>query len=306
MQTSYKGLAFLEREEGVVLRAYRDVAGVWTIGAGLTAASGVVTPRPGMTINREEASALLRKALGQNYEPEVRRMLATYGEADYDQPEFDGALSFHFNTGAIARASWVRAFGTRDWDAVRKGLLKWVKGGGKVLPALQRRREREYRLMCLGDYGKAIAPARVDMKVAALALDLTDAEVFAMRKALAALGYDPGEDLWPVSRAAVTAFQGDHGLTIDGIVGKATLTTLQRRLNARTSTGTASATAAAGGAEVATKGVGELPAMPDALGWIVLGVGALWLVWLAWSYRDAIAAKINRRAPHLADWLRSL
>lgn len=45
-QTSPEGLAFLERHEGVVLRAYRDVVGVWTIGAGLTAASGVVKPQP--------------------------------------------------------------------------------------------------------------------------------------------------------------------------------------------------------------------------------------------------------------------
>ena len=51
MQTSAQGVAALELEEGVVLRAYRDVAGVWTIGAGLTAASGVVRPTAGMVIH---------------------------------------------------------------------------------------------------------------------------------------------------------------------------------------------------------------------------------------------------------------
>lgn len=301
MQTSDQGIAFLEREEGVVLKAYRDVAGVWTIGAGLTAASGVVTPRARMVITRDEAEKLLSLALSRNYEPAVRRVMT-----DADQQDFDGAVSFHFNTGAIGRASWVPAWRRNDWDGVRKGLLKWVKGGGKVLPALQHRREREYRLMRDGDYGTVAGPARKGMKVAELTLALSDPEIHAMRRAFATLGYDPGEAIWPVSRAAVMAFQGDHGLTVDGIVGRATLTTLQRRLNARRSTAAASTTTAAGGAEVATGGPGDLTAIPDVAGWIVLGLGALWLAWLAWSYRDALAAKISRRAPHLADWLRSL
>jgi GH24 family phage-related lysozyme (muramidase) len=38
MQTSSRGVAGLEQEEGVVLRAYCCPAGVWTIGAGLTEA----------------------------------------------------------------------------------------------------------------------------------------------------------------------------------------------------------------------------------------------------------------------------
>lgn len=42
-----------------MLTAYRCPAGKWTIGAGLTAASGVVTPRAGMTITRAKASWLL-------------------------------------------------------------------------------------------------------------------------------------------------------------------------------------------------------------------------------------------------------
>lgn len=47
MQTTSedKGIPFLEAHEGVALTAYRCPAGKWTIGAGLTAASGVVEPR---------------------------------------------------------------------------------------------------------------------------------------------------------------------------------------------------------------------------------------------------------------------
>ncbi len=293
---SHEGLKFLEREEGVVLRAYRDVAGVWTIGAGLTAASGVITPKAGMVITRAQASALLARALSENYEPAVRKAMPPA-----DQQEFDGAVSFHFNTGAISRASWVRAWLKGDWDGVRAGLRKWVKGDGKVLPGLQRRREAEYRLMRYGDYSQAIATTGKDMTAAALALPLSDAEIHALRDALQSLSYDPGAAIWPASRAAITAFQADHGLTVDGIIGRATLSALQRRLNAGGATASASATAAIGGADAAHSGAG-----PDIIGWLVLGGGVLWLVWTAWQYRDVIAAKINHRLPRAAAYLRSL
>jgi len=103
-EISPAGLEQLVAEEGEVLRAYRDVAGVWTIGVGLTAASGVVTPKAGMVITKAESRRLLAAALKRRYEPAVAAaMLGAPAHA------FDGAVSFHFNTGAIARASWVKA-----------------------------------------------------------------------------------------------------------------------------------------------------------------------------------------------------
>jgi len=102
MRTSENGIAFIQRHEGVVLRAYRDPVGVWTIGAGLTKKSGVVDPSPGMAITREQADDLLARALRLNCEPAVARAMPRA-----KPHEFDAGVSFHFNTGAIARASWV-------------------------------------------------------------------------------------------------------------------------------------------------------------------------------------------------------
>ena len=104
MRISEPGLAMLEAEEGVVLRAYRCPAGVWTIGAGLTAASGVVKPGPGMVITPEAAKDLLARALARNYEPAVTRAMEPGHPVAH---EFDAGVMFHFNTGAIGRASWV-------------------------------------------------------------------------------------------------------------------------------------------------------------------------------------------------------
>jgi len=302
MQTSARGIAFNERQEGVVLRAYRCPAGKWTIGAGLTAASGVVDPRPGMLITAEEASRLLALALRTRYEPTVNRAMP--GAA---QHEFDGGVSFHWNTGAISRASWVPAWAADDMGGMRDRLALWNKGGGKVLPGLTRRRELEANLIEFGDYGLAASPRpapRQPAHLARLALDLASTEIAAARRGFEVLGYAPGDDARGISVEVVRKFQADHDLTEDGILGRATLSTLQRRLDARKG-------AAVGGTVTATGAAATVAdPLPDvaAFAWAdvaILGGGLVLLGWLAWQYRDALAAKLHPVLPRVAAKLRS-
>ena len=303
MQTSPKGIAVLELEEGVVLKAYRCPAGRWTIGAGLTAASGVVTPKPGMVISRTEASALLAKALNRNYEPSVRVEMP--GAA---QHEFDGGVSFHFNTGAIKRASWVKAWRSKAWGAVENGLRAWNKGGGRVLPGLVKRRDREFRMIRFADYG-AGAFLHSPPGLARWALILSASEIAETRKGFARLGYEPGDDARGVLIGSVNDFQRDHGLTVDGVIGRATLSTLQRRLDAsrKAKVGGSTAGVATAGSATATgtETVTEALPLADWALWIVLALVAVWAVKMAFDYRDVIAAKVQHRAPRMSNWLRS-
>lgn len=299
MRTSEQGKAFNRRFEGCVLRAYRCPAGKWTIGDGLTAASGVVDPGPGMEITQEQADRLLDEALRRNYEPAVNRAMP-----GAKQHEFDGGVSFHWNTGKIGSASWVPAWAAGNMAQMRERLARWNKGGGKVLPGLVRRRAAEADLIEHGDYG--VPPsARSPRGAAPMALDLNRAEIAAVRDGLKAIGYEPGDDPRGVTVQAVRRFQADHDLTVDGVLGRATLSTLERRLNARTNTATAAATTVVGGAEVTTD---ALPAdgIYDWVGEIALGLGLIFLAYTAWQYRDVIAAKLNETAPRLAAWLRSI
>lgn len=303
MRVSEQGIAMLEAEEGVVLRAYRCPAGVWTIGAGLTAASGVVVPRAGMVITPDEASALLAKALAKNYEPAVDRAMWPGRPV---QHEFDTGVMFHFNTGAIGRASWVRAWIRDNADAARRGLMAWNKGGGKVLPGLVKRREREADLLLKGVYtpGKARRAAVPAHGPARIALPLSAAEFSAARAALAGLGYAVGTDPIRITAQAVRAFQADHDLTVDGILGRATLSTLQRRIDARRRTAVAAPALGLTGAGTATGGTDALAGVPLS-GAVLLGLAVLWAGWLAFQYRDAIAATVQRKLPRLARILRS-
>lgn len=284
MQTSPQGIEFTERHEQVVLKAYRAPEGRWTIGAGLTAASGVVKPRAGMVITREEARRLMMKALAK-YE---RRVAAAMPAAE--QHEFDGAVSFDWNTGAVNRASWVKAWIKRDWPEVKRRLALWNKGGGRVLPGLTRRRAEEYDLIHHGIYRRSGYGRANGVRIVMV---MAQDEAEAVRAAFVNLGYE-----W--SEAGVRAFQGDHDLTVDGLVGRATLSTLQRRIDA-----------SRGAKNVATGGAigGGTLAMPDTLPvevpWLCLALLGLGAIYLAYHYRDVVAAKIHRRAPRLAAKLRS-
>jgi lysozyme len=304
MRISEAGIAMLEAEEGVVLRAYRCPAGVWTIGAGLTAASGVVTPHAGMVITAHDASDLLTKALARNYEPAVARAM---GKGLPVQHEFDAGVMFHFNTGAIGRASWVKAWIADNAAAARKGLAAWNKGGGKVLPGLVKRREREADLLLKGVYIPVKAAPEPVMATgsARIALPLSAEEFSAARAALASLGYAVGTDAIRITAQSVRAFQRDHDLTVDGILGRATLSTLQRRIDARRKTVVAAPAVGVSTAGAATGQTDALASLPWA-GAALLGLALIWAAWLAFQYRDVIAATVQRPLPRLARFLRSI
>lgn len=300
MQTSEPGVEMLEAEEGVVLKAYRCPAGRWTIGAGLTAASGVVVPKAGMTITREVARTLLQRALRDGYEPAVSKAMPATR-----QHEFDAAVSFHFNTGAIGRATWVKRWRNNSTQAeIRAGLLMWNKGGGKVLPGLTARREREATLLLDARY-PAHFNSRSQPPVSEWArwgLTVSSPEIAAIRDGFRLAGYDPGASTIAVSAEMVRQFQKDHGLTADGIIGRATLSTLQRRNDARKGAAKTAATSAPAAAPAVVD-------MPPDLNWVgpVIWAGlAIYALSLAWRYRDVIAAKIDRPMPRLAAKLRSI
>ncbi|QBF31517.1 glycoside hydrolase family protein [Thalassococcus sp. S3] len=307
---SEAGLAFLEAHEGVVLKAYRCPAGIWTIGAGLTKASGVITPRPGMILTRHEASEFLSKALERNYEPRVRKAMP--GAA---QNEFDGGVSFDFNTGAVLRASWVAFWRRGDHKETRRRLGLWNKGGGRVLKGLVRRRREEADLILNGNYHghqKRVEPLRPPSKdhpLARIVVKLGDGEMAEIREGLKKLGYAAGSDEYGLRQTAVRDFQRDHDLTVDGIIGPATLATLQRMIDARRKPvipATATATAAGGGAGLGATVPGPAADMASDLALAGSGGGLLWLAWLAWQYRDAIAAQVQASTPRLAAALRSV
>lgn len=93
MKTSANGVALVKKFEGLELTAYKDVAGIWTIGYGHTGPD----VKPGLKISEQEADNLLRRDLSA-HEDAVTRAVS----AKLNQNEFDALVSFVYNIGAEA------------------------------------------------------------------------------------------------------------------------------------------------------------------------------------------------------------
>lgn len=62
------------------------------------------------------------------------------------QSQFDALVSFHYNTGAIARATLTRKHIAGDYSGAAREFARWNKAGGRVLQGLVRRRAAETEL----------------------------------------------------------------------------------------------------------------------------------------------------------------
>lgn len=155
MQMTDNGLLALVRHEGIVPGPYRDVKQVWTFGLGHTAAAGVPDPATmprGMPADLDaglrEAFRLFRADLAA-YEAEVLRAV----RVPLEPHEFDALVSFHYNTGGIAKAALTRHLNAGDRAAAAAAFMGWLKP-----VAIRPRREAERDLFATGRYPAGTIP----------------------------------------------------------------------------------------------------------------------------------------------------
>lgn len=154
-------LSKIKQWEGLKLKPYRDIAGVWTDGYGNT--NGVVPNGPEITLAKAEA--------------DLRRNLAT-AEAAVDRlvkvalsdNQFGALVSFVFNVGvtAFAGSTLLRVLNLGDYAAVPAQMARWNKitaNGKKVVSkGLANRRAAEIGLWASGAF---VASADVEVKAPA-------------------------------------------------------------------------------------------------------------------------------------------
>ena len=135
------GVALIKRFEGCQLSAYPDPGtggAPWTIGWGH--AGRDVTPGPRWT--QAQADEQFERDL-ERYATDVVKAI---GKAATSQPQFDALVSFHYNPGAIGRATLTRLHKAGDFAGAANEFGKWVRAGGRVLPGLVKRRAAEANL----------------------------------------------------------------------------------------------------------------------------------------------------------------
>lgn len=137
MKTSEAIKKKIKAWEGCRLTAYRCPAGVWTIGYGHT--EGVT---PGMKITQARADELFEEEI-EKFEKKVRPLLQG---VTLNQNQYDALVSLAYNigVGALGKSTLLKKVKADPNDpSIRAAFGQWIRGGGKVLPGLQKRRVAE-------------------------------------------------------------------------------------------------------------------------------------------------------------------
>lgn len=140
--TSIEGINLIKKYEGLKLQAYRDVAGILTIGYGHTK-----DVKPGMTINEEAAELYLKIDL-----KEVEKAVKELVTVELTQNQFDALVSFVFNVGYInfKKSTLLKKINEGKFLEAGEEFMKWTKarqpGGLRELPGLVKRRAEEKAL----------------------------------------------------------------------------------------------------------------------------------------------------------------
>ena len=130
--------------EAIVRQAYKDSVGVWTWSVGMTGATGHDVTR------YIDNPAALQQCINvyvwalRNYAHQVNQAFGTF---PLTEAQFAAALSFHWNTGAIQRASWVRYVKNGDIDRARANFMLYCRPTSII-----GRREKERDLFFYGKW----------------------------------------------------------------------------------------------------------------------------------------------------------
>lgn len=137
MQLTRKAALEVAHHEALIRQAYKDSVGVWTWSVGLTSASGHNVERYiGKPQSIEHCISVFMWAL-ERYAEDVREAFAGH---ELTEAQFAAALSFHWNTGAIKRASWVKHFRAGRASQAKKAFMDWRKPK-EIIP--RRKSERD-------------------------------------------------------------------------------------------------------------------------------------------------------------------
>jgi GH24 family phage-related lysozyme (muramidase) len=143
-----EGLALIREFEGCarlrpdgLFEAYPDPGtggAPWTVGWGATG-PGI---GPETVWTRAECDARLEADVARH----AVEVAAALGDAPTSAHQFDALVSFHYNTGAILRATLTRRHVAGDFAGAASEFARWNRAGGRVLAGLTRRRAAEARL----------------------------------------------------------------------------------------------------------------------------------------------------------------
>lgn len=140
---SQDGIDLIKHFEGCRLKAYKDSAGIWTIGYGHTGKEVF----EGLMISQEEADELLEKDLA-HFNRGVNRLTKDV-KYSMNQHRFDAFVAFSFNVGlaAFEKSTLLKRFKQLNFrDRMVPEFTRWIYVGEQPLRGLLLRRQAEQRM----------------------------------------------------------------------------------------------------------------------------------------------------------------
>jgi lysozyme len=137
------GIDLIKQWEGCKLKAYKDVAGIWTVGYGLTSGAGFIEVGPDTVLTQDEADWYLEQVVDK-FASDIRPMIA--GQINENQFAAFVSLAYNIGVGAFKRSSALKHFNAGRIELVPDAMRMWKKAGGKTVQGLINRREAEVTL----------------------------------------------------------------------------------------------------------------------------------------------------------------
>jgi lysozyme len=151
LKTSSSGLELIAKWEGCILKPYKDIAGLRTIGIGHLIKSGENFP-DGVSITREKALEILSNDV-KLCEDSIKKNI----KVPLTQNQFDALVSFGFNcgTGVYTNSGVSSAVNSGNFTAVPAKLEEWSKakinGVSQTVQGLLNRRKHEGQVFSTPD-----------------------------------------------------------------------------------------------------------------------------------------------------------
>ncbi len=142
-----KALEIIKFWEGFEAKAYKDAAGLWTIGWGT-----LLEDKPdlykrfvtnGETISKEEAESLLNNHVSKDLQA-IKELI----KVDTTKNQIEALKSFVYNVGIgnFKTSTLLKKINAGDKQGAGEEFRKWIYAGGQKLNGLIKRREEERKL----------------------------------------------------------------------------------------------------------------------------------------------------------------
>lgn len=144
MKTGQGGIQLIKAFEGCQLHAYKCPADVWTIGYGNTFYKNGTKVKQGDYITQQQSEDLLIDLL-----PRYEKTVLSNIKVPLTQNQFDALVSFCWNCGSSKTLFSLINNKASEEEIKKFWENNYIKGGGKILPGLVKRRKAEFNLFTL-------------------------------------------------------------------------------------------------------------------------------------------------------------